>query len=485
MRKLVLIVGAGLLLQLLLPHLPERPGLVLACVPIAAAGLYSAVGFRRQARAATGRIRGATMLGGVAGGLLGLAYALYAAEALGLPVGVAPDLFGVCAAVATVPAILLAAPPFPDRLALGTYLIDVTTVAGAIFASAWHFVLSPAAAHLPAGGQTSFVLTMLPEIVAATLALMLMSRTSGPHSLHLLAAGMALFAVASVGSVWTHAENLPWYSGGLGAAYLVGGLTVAVSSRNVIAPADPTGWRAFTSFWSTLSYLPTVLTLGCVALEYRVNGTPSAVLVWVVLGSSALALVRQFLNLLIVRRLRAELDHRAFHDPLTGLPNRAAFQRDATAALARGDAAVLLLDLDGFKQVNDTQGHAAGDAVLVSVAAGLGELLRTGAIAARLGGDEFAVLLPATDPETAAGTATRILGSGIRGTIGVSHAAEPGRALDEMLHEADVALYEAKAAGKGVVRVYGQGLPWGGGSSSVRPAAGSHKTNVLPLPGVE
>ncbi|WP_250029548.1 GGDEF domain-containing protein [Paractinoplanes maris] len=484
MRKLALIVGAGLLLQLLLPHLPGKTGLVVACVPIAAAGFFAAAGFRRQARTLTGRIRTAIVLGGVSGALLGVSYSLYSAEALGLPVGTAAVLLAVGAAVATVPAIVLAAPPFPDWLARGTYLIDVVTVTGAIFASAWHFVLAPAAADLPPGGQAAFVFTLLPEVLAAALALMLMSRTSGPHSLHLLAAGMALFAVASVGGVWTHAQALPWYSGGLGAAYLVGGLTVAVASRNVIAPADPTGWRAFTSFWSTLSYLPTVVTLGCVALEYRVNGSPSAVLLWVVLGSSALALLRQFLNLLIVRRLRAELDHRAFHDPLTGLPNRAAFQRDATAVLTHGGAAVLVLDLDGFKQVNDTHGHAAGDALLVEVAARIVAALRPGDLAARLGGDEFAVVLPATGAGEAMAVAGRLL-DGIRGSVGVGHTGAAGRVLDDLVHEADTALYEAKAAGKGVARLYGQGLPWGGGSASVRPGAGSQRTNVLPLPGVE
>ncbi len=465
MRKLALIVGAGVLLQLLLPHLPERAGLVVACAPISAAGFAAVAGFRRQARLHRGRLKLSVTLGGIAGALLGLSYLCYTLEAALAPgslFGATADYLGIGAAAMTVPAILAAAPPFPDWLSRGTYIIEVVTVAGAIFASAWHFVVAPAAAALLHGAQLAFVVTLVPEMVAMSLALMLMSRTSGSPSLYLLTVGMGLFALAAVGAVGTQVHHLPWYAHGLGAVYLIAGLTVAVASRDVLAPGDASGWRAFTSFWSTLAYLPIALALASVVLEFRVSGTVDPVLLAAVTASSALGLLRQFLGLLIMRRLRAELHHQAFHDSLTGLPNRAAFHRDAEVILARGGAAVLILDLDGFKQVNDTLGHAAGDALLAGVGARMAAAVRPGDLAARLGGDEFAVILPGGADADLVGT--RLLDSlaepfpvgdtalHARASLGLSVADGPGRQLKQLLHEADLALYEAKAAGKGVIR---------------------------------
>ena len=103
--------------------------------------------------------------------------------------------------------------------------------------------------------------------------------------------------------------------------------------------------------------------------------------------------------------LEEELKHRAFHDALTGLPNRALFAREAAGALeaARAvgrTAGVLFVDLDDFKVVNDTMGHSVGDELLVAVAARLAASVRQSDTAARLGGDEFALLIDdAADPE--------------------------------------------------------------------------------------
>ena len=98
------------------------------------------------------------------------------------------------------------------------------------------------------------------------------------------------------------------------------------------------------------------------------------------------------------KALEAQLKHQAFHDPLTGLVNRAAFSDRVEHALMRMERrgatlAVLFLDLDNFKTVNDQYGHAAGDQLLVTVAERLRECLRASDVAARLGGDEFAILL--------------------------------------------------------------------------------------------
>jgi len=175
------------------------------------------------------------------------------------------------------------------------------------------------------------------------------------------------------------------------------------------------------------------------------------------------------------RALEERLQHQAFHDALTGLPNRALLLDRLDHALARGApngaaVGVLLLDLDGFKHVNDSLGHAAGDRLLVAFAARLpGCGLRPGDTLARLGGDEFAVVLEGlTDPGEAARTAARIVASpvlwapypldgrevSVHASVGVAvgraGATDPGG----LLREADTALYRAKAAGKGDYAVF-------------------------------
>jgi diguanylate cyclase (GGDEF)-like protein/PAS domain S-box-containing protein len=161
--------------------------------------------------------------------------------------------------------------------------------------------------------------------------------------------------------------------------------------------------------------------------------------------------------------LERRLFHQAFHDALTGLPNRARFMEDLRAALARAhrrghQVAVLLLDLDRFKNVNDSLGHAAGDQLLAGVAERLRASLRTEDTAARLAGDEFVVLVEGVaGPQDAARLAKRIAASlrrpfsiagqtvFISGSIGIvvrGANAEP----EEFLRDADVAMYRAKSA---------------------------------------
>lgn len=174
------------------------------------------------------------------------------------------------------------------------------------------------------------------------------------------------------------------------------------------------------------------------------------------------------------RRVAAE--HRArelaYQDPLTGLPNRRQFEealRTAAASLPRagGSHAVLLLDLNGFKQINDTYGHAIGDEVLVVTAQRLLGAVRDGDLVARLGGDEFVVLsLHLPGPEAATNIALRIMkalaepvatGSAVHhvGTgIGISLLPEDARTAPEALRKADVALYRAKSERRSAFRFF-------------------------------
>ena len=166
------------------------------------------------------------------------------------------------------------------------------------------------------------------------------------------------------------------------------------------------------------------------------------------------------------RSLEEQLRYQAFHDALTGLPNRALFMDRLDHALARarrGDPslAVLFLDLDDFKSVNDSLGHGAGDELLVKVADRLHRSLRETDTAARMGGDEFAILLEdALDVNAPAQVGDRILAAlrdpfdiqeqrvRISGSVGVALYTGPEQTAEEMLRHADVAMYAAKTLGK-------------------------------------
>jgi diguanylate cyclase (GGDEF)-like protein len=172
------------------------------------------------------------------------------------------------------------------------------------------------------------------------------------------------------------------------------------------------------------------------------------------------------------KRLEDELTHQAFHDALSGLANRALFTDRLEHALARAarsltSLAVLFLDLDDFKLVNDSLGHACGDELLVAVAGRLGASLRSGDTAARFGGDEFAVLLEATDDlSDARQAAERILAYlkppfavkdrliPIHASVGIAYSKVGLEGPAELLQAADVAMYAAKARGKNGYEVY-------------------------------
>jgi diguanylate cyclase (GGDEF)-like protein/PAS domain S-box-containing protein len=170
--------------------------------------------------------------------------------------------------------------------------------------------------------------------------------------------------------------------------------------------------------------------------------------------------------------LEEELAHQAFHDSLTGLSNRAVFRDRVDHALARSarhdsSLTVLLLDLDGFKMVNDSLGHDAGDDLLVAVGARIEAGARASDTVARLGGDEFAILLEEEGDEAqATAAADRVLRElaapfevrgrevFMRASIGIAISGGADANLDDLIRNADTAMYAAKAAGKGRYEIF-------------------------------
>jgi diguanylate cyclase (GGDEF)-like protein len=166
----------------------------------------------------------------------------------------------------------------------------------------------------------------------------------------------------------------------------------------------------------------------------------------------------------------------ARHDPLTDLPNRRLFAEKLDAALLRTTSegcrtAVLMLDLDGFKTINDIYGHVAGDRTLLEVGERVSKVLRSDTMLARVGGDEFAIVLPnIVSLDDPAGLARRIVGAiaepfmigGAATTlgigIGIAVAPDDGTEHDELVRRADLALYRAKAEGQSAIRFFEAGM---------------------------
>jgi diguanylate cyclase (GGDEF)-like protein/PAS domain S-box-containing protein len=201
--------------------------------------------------------------------------------------------------------------------------------------------------------------------------------------------------------------------------------------------------------------------------------------VWVHLGVSAVrdeaGAVRYFISrtqdITVRRRFQDELAHRALHDPLTGLPNRALLVDRLQHAIVRlrrqpGQLAVLFVDLDRFKLVNDGMGHGAGDAVLVEAASRLAQAARAEDTVSRFGGDEFTILCVDASPQQACQLAERVLQAfeapfahegrefHLSASIGVRIGGSGAETADKLLRDADLALYSAKERGRSRMEVF-------------------------------
>jgi diguanylate cyclase (GGDEF)-like protein len=255
-------------------------------------------------------------------------------------------------------------------------------------------------------------------------------------------------------------------------AYIFGGYLVAAALMGIAALAPvPHGkervWRPATPLGNVLPYVPAFGYFAVVV--HQTLGGRSIDIQTVLAGLIMIGAI--FVRQLVELRLNAALSrslalergrfaHEAAHDSLTGLPNRARLTTELAEAPI---TALLLIDLDGFKAVNDTLGHTAGDTLLCLVA----DRLRVAvagrdAVPARLGGDEFAVLLRSGGLGLARTLARDILAAlaepGLPAAVGASIGIAPFTDRARLLHEADLALYDAKNRGKGRFRVFDREL---------------------------
>jgi diguanylate cyclase (GGDEF)-like protein len=356
-------------------------------------------------------------------------------------------------------------------------VLDGLIFAGALFEVAWVLVLrtiyeSGGASRFAGGLSLAYPVA---DLVIITVAVMVLARarTGQRTTLTLLTAGIVLIALSDSGFAYLTAHNayktaslidLGWAAG-----LLLIGVAALISAAAPAAAASTSQVPTWVSMW--LPYMPTLLaTVVCVPAFISVPGLGPIIFTAFVLVT--MVLVRQFIVFAENRRLLATVADQAFRDPLTGLANRALFNDRLTHAVQlhqrdQQSVAVLSLDLDDFKLVNDSMGHPAGDALLVLIAERLMGCVRTSDTIARLGGDEFAVLMEGK-PEHARLIAHRVVQAFddpfdidghdllIRPSVGLAVAAadEPEISADELLKQADIAMYSAKRSRTGGVHTF-------------------------------
>ncbi|SDY93299.1 diguanylate cyclase (GGDEF) domain-containing protein [Micromonospora pattaloongensis] len=474
--RVAVVVTVGAAAQAAAHWLPTRIGNITVGVLLTAIAGYAALGYGRQARVARGRERVGRALAALSLGAWTLQLALYvAADTAGVVPSAWFDLVAGLLALCAAPAALLLLSPAAAGAAVRLRrFIDGAMIFGALFFVAWHLVIERAVASADPRLVGLILLVPALELGTAAIAIVLLSRSvpRGSQALTFLAVAMLLFAMSTLVDLYNRGEGRSSYAWGGAAGFVVATMLAALASRYPLPPPSSIEDQ-YGGPWALLPFAPVAIGFGLAVGVLTTTGTLPAVLLWVLLGTGGIVIVRQYLSLrtnqTLLRDLgeqRERLEYQAYHDALTGLANRTKFIARASDALAtaRDDAAtgVILFDLDGFKDVNDTLGHAAGDELLTAVADRLRAGVRDNGLVARLGGDEFVVLLTElADPAEADATAAAILGElavplpaagrplAVHASAGLAVARGRSEDVDTLLSHADLALYQAKADGKG------------------------------------
>jgi diguanylate cyclase (GGDEF)-like protein len=383
-------------------------------------------------------------------------------------------------------------------------VLDVVIVAISLFVVSWLLVVDRLVREGSSAGPVTLA-HVFGDVVVITTAILVWSRArpGGRPSLNLLTGGITTIGVADIVIVFQTGVG-SYHTGQLVDVTRVAGLGMLAlaalagsTEYPAVSPPDQTASRA--RLW--LPYLPLALASG-VMLGHSLRGMlhgpiPGALGILV-----AAVFVRQLVVLVDNQRLLSKVSREAFRDSLTGLPNRAHFLDQLEQAVAHrrldpAPIAVMCLDLDNFKAINDALGHPAGDELLIRVAGRITAALGDTGTAARLGGDEFAVLIRGSVEESQA-AAHRVLGAFgwafvldgvptvVRPSIGFTLAtAGPSCTVDDLLRNADLAMYAAKREGGQCIRSFVPDAPL----SSALPqptdshvASGDHVADDRPSP---
>ncbi|WP_439382964.1 putative bifunctional diguanylate cyclase/phosphodiesterase [Amycolatopsis lexingtonensis] len=364
-------------------------------------------------------------------------------------------------------------------------VLDGLIVTGSLFILTWtaalgQLVRATAPDKLTWAVAISYPLSDLVIVVVAVL-LVVFDRVDRPYRANLLLAAVGIVALAASDSVFAYlvsigAESMkPWSDGGfvLGPLFIAFALLATPGTRRRDDANQPVG----IDWWQlALPYVPVTAVALLITVQVVAGAGPDAVEVYVGVLVVFLVLARQLLSLLdnrlLLRRVyegQQQLTHQAYHDPLTGLANRALFADRLDRAVESGPRPLVLIfvDLDDFKEVNDRFGHAGGDVLLHAVAQRLLSCVRAGDTVARLGGDEFAILLEG-EVDAPQAVADRIQGVlrrpfavhgtlvPVRASMGlvVPDPAEPLITSDVLLGRADTSMYAGKRLGKDTTVVY-------------------------------
>jgi diguanylate cyclase (GGDEF)-like protein len=360
-----------------------------------------------------------------------------------------------------------------------TALLDAFVIGSAFAIVLWTFVVGPrideGALSLPAFATLAAYpvldVAMLAILVVALLGGQPLDRSTGLFAaavLAFLASDLAYAVIAATSEYGPGLIDVGWLLGYVlwGAAALA--IRPSTERQSPVEWSEPRVWRAVRPIvWLAAVTAPLVNAVmdevwfgGGDAFAAAVASVVVSIAVIIRLEHS----LREKRRLLDDRhRLEATLQRQATEDPLTDLPNRRGLAERLVQALAEPDKgiALLVLDLDDFKAVNDALGHQAGDELLRAVADRLRSVVRGSDTVARYGGDEFAVVLrPCPSAEVATRMADRLLGSleapiamdrgevTVRVSIGIALSARTGADAEHLLRDADLALYRAKSAGK-------------------------------------
>jgi diguanylate cyclase len=453
-----------------------RVGCNLACVAFA---VFATVCAWLAARSSTGRKRAAwgCISIGLAGWVIGSALWMY--YSLILKTSPFPSLadagyllfpIAICVGLAVYPVGY-------SGHSRGRLVLDGLIVVAALFQVSWILVLQGV---YDAGGSSRFAFALalaypIGDLVVVALALLVLARArpGQRRTLTLLTAGVILMALSDSAFVYLTAHRS--YEGGsvVDVGWVIGLLVIGVAALAAAqeTSSDAGSVRVPSRAALCLPYLPTALAIAvCTPPVMRAPGMGALFVSTALLVVAAMA--RQFFVVSENRRLLEVVADQAMRDPLTGLANRALFNDRLTHAMAlhhreHQPVAVLSLDLDDFKLVNDNLGHPAGDALLVHVAERILGCVRTGDTVARLGGDEFAVLMEGK-VEHSRLVAQRVMASFdelflidghdllLRPSVGLAVAAgdDTGSSAAALLKQADVAMYSAKRSRTGGVHTF-------------------------------